>query len=125
MTFKLSHLSQPIETDEGLQAAILQSLLNHERAALNDPIEKAESKRGWWARQYLPAVGCRDWTLKREKLNNDTLNRAIRHTKKALDWLTEQGHVLKIEVIGEYKNDRLNRLITITKKDNSKMDFEL
>jgi len=125
MTFQLNHLSNSIETATGIKAAVMQSLLNHERAELNDRLDPDESKQGWWGRDYLKAVGCRDWTLKREKLTQDTLNRVLRYTRKSLEWLKDDGHVKNIEVIGEYKDQRLNRLITITLKDDQTLEITL
>lgn len=121
--FRYSHISQAINTQEGLEGAILQSLLNFGRAHSNDEVGQG-SKRGWWASEFLSGVGCRDWTLDRAKQTEETKYRVIHYTKIALDWL-KPDIAKAINVDAWYENERLIRKITITLQDNTEWETTL
>lgn len=112
--FSLNALTSELSSAEGLNHAVLQSLLNWGKAQQNDPREPNQSKQGWWANEFLSGVGCRDWTLARSKQTTDTLNRAKHHTEQALHWLLTQQVATRIDVKAWYESDRLIRLITVT-----------
>jgi phage gp46-like protein len=123
--FELSALSDPLSSANGVEQAVLQSLLNWAKAQKNDPIEADQDKQGWWAGEFVRAVGCRDWTLARAKKTTDTLNRANRYTKQALQWLVDEKIAINIEVTTLFEGSRLIRVIDITLPDNSQQQVTL
>ncbi len=123
--FELNALSEPLSSRAGLDHAILQSLLNWGKAQANDPLDPNEAKNGWWANEFVSGVGCRDWTLARAKQTPETLARAKHYTEQALEWLITQQIAKKIDVLCNYENERLTRLITITLQDGSLEKFIL
>jgi phage gp46-like protein len=123
--FELSALSDPLSSANGLEQAVLQSLLNWAKAQKNDPLEAGEDKQGWWADEFVRAVGCRDWTLARAKQTTDTLNRANRYTKQALQWLVDEKIAININVNTLFEGSRLIRVIDITLPDNSQQQVTL
>lgn len=123
--FELSALTENINSTEGLNHAVLQSLLNYAKAQINDPIEKGQNQQGWWASEFINSVGCRDWTLAREKQTTETLTRAKTHTKKALNWLIQQKTAKSIQVETHYQNEKLIRQITITLQNDNQTEITL
>jgi phage gp46-like protein len=123
--FKLSALTEPLSSPEGLEHAVLQSLLNWAKAQKNDPLDDGQDKQGWWAGEFVRAVGCRDWTLARAKQTADTLSRASRYTKQALQWLLDEKIAINIDVQTLFESDRLIRVIDITLPDNRKQQVTL
>jgi phage gp46-like protein len=118
--FQLSAITSPLNSINGLDHAVLQSLLNWEKAQKNDPLDEGQDKQGWWASQFVQGVGCRDWTLARAKQTPDTLNRAKRYTEHALQWLIDDHIVKQVIVNADFNGERLNRIIDITLADNTK-----
>lgn len=123
--FKLSALTDPLSNPNGLEHAVLQSLLNWGKAQKNDPLDADQDKQGWWAHEFVNAVGCRDWTLARAKQTPDTLNRAKRYTEQALQWLLDEKIAINIDVQTSFEGSRLIRVIDITLPDNSKQQVTL
>lgn len=117
--FQLTALTEPAYTDEGLKHAVLQSLLNWEKAQNNDPLDEGQDKQGWWGSEIVEAVGCRDWTLARAKQTPDTANRVKRYTEQALQWLINNTTAKTITVTVSYEGVRLTRIIDLTLKDNT------
>ena len=117
--FQLTALTQPINSQEGFKHAVLQSLLNFEKAQKNDPLDEGQDKQGWWAAELVQAVGSRDWTLARSKNTPDTASRAKRYTELALQWLIDNNTVKKIEVSISFKAERLTRVIEFTLHDDT------
>jgi len=123
--FKLSALTEPLNSPDGLAQAVLQSLLNAEKAQKNDLLDDGQDKQGWWAGEFVRAVGCRDWTLARSKQTTDTLNRAKRHTTQALKWLLDEKIAINIDINAFFEGERLIRVIDITLPDNSQQQVTL
>ena len=117
--FELSALTDSLSSKNGLEHAVLQSLLNWAKAQKNDPLDEGQDKQGWWADEFVRAVGCRDWTLARAKQTTDTLNRAKRYTTLALQWLLDEKIAFSVSVNAFIEGERLIRVIDITLPDNS------
>lgn len=115
--FDLTALIEGIQTDQGLEHAVLQSLLNHAKAKANDPIHDDQDHQGWWANEFVEGVGCRDWTLSRSKHTPETLQRAKLHTEIAIQWLIEQGYATEITVSTHFEGEKLIRNIQIQLND--------
>lgn len=122
--FEYKAITESLKTETGLEHAIRQSLFNFAKAHANDELEPDQSKRGWWAEEFLSGVGCRDWTLQRSKQTGDTLKRAIHYTKIALDWLTP-ANAKSFDVEAWYEHDRLVRRITVTFHDGKYWETQL
>ena len=123
--FTLSALTEPLSSNDGLEHAVLQSLLNWAKAQANDPLDDGQDKQGWWAGEFVSAVGCRDWTLARSKQTDDTLNRAKRYTAQALQWIIDDGAAKSIDIVATFEDGRLIRVVDITLPDNSKQQVKL
>lgn len=123
--FKLAALTAKLDTEEGIRHAVLQSILNWGKAQQNDPLEKDQSKRGWWAEEFVSGIGNRDWTLSRQKQTKDTKTRAKHYTEQCVNWLLEEEHIRAINVTCHYKKERLNRLIVVTLLDGTTMEINL
>ncbi|MBU9866823.1 phage GP46 family protein [Rahnella aceris] len=90
-------LTDPTEVLNPLPRAVIISLFSWRRA---NPDDDASTPMGWWGDTYPTAdndrIGSRLWLLEREKITNDTLNRADDYIKEALDWMLDDGVAAKI-----------------------------
>lgn len=125
--FKLTALTSPVGTKEGMKHAVLQSIYNHGESTQNDRSRMSQNERGGiWSNDLLSIVGSRDWTLRREKLTPQTLSLAKRFYEEALSWLVKQGFAKSIDVsVWEEKPNQMSRLITITLSDGQKFEVPL
>ncbi len=99
----LAYGENGLEADDTLYSAILVSLLTDRRALLDDKIPDDNglpspippNRRGWagdaLASPQGDRIGSRLWLLQREKVTEETRQRAITYTKEALEWLIEDG----------------------------------
>ena len=128
---------QDLESDEGLETAIIISLFSDRRANIDDilPDPSNLDRRGWWGDLASPDVegdqiGSRLWLLNREKTLESVLIRAKEYAEEALQWLLEDGAVAKVVVETERQgtrgNDRLVIGVKIQKADGNEvaLDFE-
>lgn len=110
MSFALSALSAPIASKDGLNHAVLQSLLNFATAKKTDEIEQGHHRQGWWAGQ---TVGARSWTMARSKNTQEVRAKLKRFTEQALQWLIDEGYAKSIKVEIENQGTWVNRLVII------------
>jgi phage gp46-like protein len=95
-----------LQTDAGLESAVLISLFTDRRATLNDVIpDGTDDRRGWWGDSF-PAVaadliGSRLWLLHREKELQTVLNRAQEYGREALQWMIDDRVLARIDVTAE------------------------
>jgi phage gp46-like protein len=91
-----------LETDEGLETAVVVSLFSDARAREGDPADPNGDPRGWWGDAYLEApdhqLGSRLWLLKRHKTTVDGQIAAINYTKEALQWLLDDRVASTVDV---------------------------
>lgn len=93
-----------LETDEGLETAVVISLFTDARAADGDVLPDGGSdRRGWWG-DGVPVVdgdqvGSKLWLLSRAKQTPDVLARAQQYAREALAWLVEDQVASGVEVI--------------------------
>ncbi|WP_251976709.1 phage GP46 family protein [Salinicola avicenniae] len=110
-----------LETDDGLETAVLVSLFTDRRALDSDELPAgAEDRRGWWgdvaATVEGDQVGSRLWLLSREKRTADVLNRAREYAREALRWLLDDEVATRVEVDADYINtDWLALRVEITR----------
>jgi phage gp46-like protein len=117
-------------TDEGLQTAMVLSLLTDRAAESGDVIPDDETdRRGWWADELANVagdkIGSRLWLLKREKDTPDVIARAEAYVREALAWMLEDGVAEQIDVEVESVT-RLAMAITVhrPKKDPTRFRFD-
>ncbi len=95
-----------LESDEGLETAVVISLFSDRRAgADDDPPGGPEDKRGWWgdalAEKEGDRIGSRLWLLAREKNIPRDINKARAIAEEALAWLVEDGIAERVVVTAE------------------------
>lgn len=96
--------------DEGLETAVLLSVLSDARASTGATSTGVDpDTRGWWADTIRDRFGSRLWTLEREKRTRETLARAVELGRAALQWLIEDGVASSVEVSARF--DEFGRLI--------------
>lgn len=93
-----------LANDDGLRAAVLYSLFTDKRAESDDETPDAtDDLRGYWGDSVLgESEGSHLWLLTREKQTQQTLNRAQDYAREALQWLIDDGHATRVEVVGEW-----------------------
>lgn len=96
----LSILSGDVDSDLGLETAILISLFTDARAAEDDTLpDNSLSKRGWWGDSFLEAsLGSKLWLISRASITSSLLEDAKKYAKNCLNWLIEDGVAQAVEV---------------------------
>jgi phage gp46-like protein len=110
--FDLKVLNGDLQTDEGLETAVLISLFTDKRASNDDPIldpNHPEDKRGWWGDQLEPfeegdEIGSKIWLLSRSKTEKSIYLGLETYIRDALEWMVKDGVILKIEIAIERQN---------------------
>lgn len=110
MSFTLSALSASIASKDGLNHAVLQSLLNFATAKKTDELDAGHHRQGWWAGQN---VGARSWTLARSKNTPEVRTKLKRFTEQALQWLIDEGYAKSVKVEIDNQGAWVNRVVTI------------
>ena len=91
------------EADE-LAQAVLISLFSWRKSAADDGV-KAPDRQGWWGDTFAVVdgdrIGSRLWLLQRQKVLPATLKRAEAYAREALEWLTDDAVVSRVEVTAE------------------------
>lgn len=90
--------------DEALVRAVMISLFTWRRANPDDVTEG--QKMGWFGDVIEPPaandkIGSRLWLLSREKVIQDTINRAREYAQEALDHLVDDGVATKVVAVAE------------------------
>ena len=124
---------QDLESDEGLETAVIISLFTDRRAKDDDILPDPDNPdlRGWWGDLVSgiegDQVGTRLWLLNREKTEENVLTRAKQYIEEALAWLLEENVAAKIVVNAERQGivgtDRLALGVEIHKEDGNKKTF--
>ncbi|NNM69859.1 MAG: phage GP46 family protein [Gallionella sp.] len=92
-----------LESDSGLQTAVLISIFT-DRAALPDDVipDGSGDPRGWWGDDPEHPIGSRLWLLHRAKQTNETLLRAKDYLIEAVQWLIDDGAVAKFDIVVQW-----------------------
>jgi phage gp46-like protein len=91
-----------IETERGLETAVILSLLLDARARPDDAIpDGTDDRRGWWGDDDEVSYGSRLWLLERSTLTQETINQWRELAAEALAWMTDQGIVQRVTVAVE------------------------
>lgn len=96
-----------LQTDAGLEAAVMLSLNTDRRAEAGDELPDGQTdRRGWWADGLgEPADdrwGSRLWLLDRSKRTPDVLTRAETYAREALQWLIDDLVATAVDVTAEF-----------------------
>ncbi len=100
-------LNGDLQSDEGMNTAIIISLFTDARADDDDalPQENAD-RRGWWADAYAPipgdVTGSKLWLLSRAKQTSAVLIQARQYALDALAWLIADGVAASVEVTASF-----------------------
>ena len=105
-------LAPGLETDEGLETAVVISLFTDRRALESDTLPPGSSdRRGWWGDSRPPVqddqIGSRLWLLTREKQLSGGLQRAREYAEEALQWLVDDGVAAALDVLATNPRDGL------------------
>lgn len=121
-----------LQTDEGLQTAILISLFSDRRASVWEELPAGETnRRGWWG-DVAPEVpgdliGSRLWLLSREKKLASVIVRANEYTREALQWLIDDKVAQRVDVSAEATragdNDALAIQVTVYRPSGDAAQF--
>jgi len=131
--FSFDSSIQDLESDEGIETAVIISLFTDKRAKIDDilPDPNSSDRRGWWGDLVSDIeddqIGSRLWLLNREKTEESILARAKEYVQEALQWLSDDGVVAKVVVETERQgipgNDVLAIKGEIHKPDGSVLPF--
>lgn len=123
--------------DDGLVTSAIISLFTDARAhdddVLPDILSPVEDRdlRGWWgdetSEKENDSVGSRLWLLERAKITAETLQRAKRYAREALQWMIDEGAAAKIETFAERGGDLGDQLwlgVSIIKSTGEEKTFK-
>lgn len=122
-------VANDLETDDGLETAVLVSLFTDRRAATDDAIpDGTDDRRGWWGDPTLPTpndlIGSRLWLLSREKQQQSVLDRAAEYAREALQWLLDDRVSDQIDVTAEIvRTGILGLLVVIHRPAKATAEF--
>jgi phage gp46-like protein len=103
----LAVLGGDLQSDQGMNTAIIISLFSDARAGDDDalPQENAD-RRGWWADAYSPipgdVTGSKLWLLYRAKQTADVLVSARQYALDALGWMLTDGVAASVDVVATF-----------------------
>jgi phage gp46-like protein len=118
-----------LETDDGLQTAIVLSLFSDRLAGDEDALpDGGTDRRGWWGDTFADLagdrIGSRLWLLEREKQTPAVLQRARDYARESLQWLLDDGVARSVEVDAEYPQlGMLALTVTITRAQGGAARF--
>ncbi|MCB2199644.1 phage GP46 family protein [bacterium] len=114
--YDLQATTGDLAVEEGLQTAILISLLTDAPAGDSDTLPDNSGNRGGWWHDALAAepLGSKLWLLNRAKVSTETADSIQSYIEDALAWMQDEGIVSSIEVTVTRDTTRRNRyLVTI------------
>lgn len=121
--FDIEYRIGDFASDAGLETAVAISLFT-DRRVTDDELPLGETdRRGWWGDMFPDLdgdqIGSKLWLLEREKITDDTLNRAQEYAEEALAWLIEDGVAESVTVEASVgSSDRLDLAVSITRPKN-------
>lgn len=117
-----------LKTGDNLKTAVYISLFTWARAKENYEVLEGNSKNGWWgdnlSDNHNIKIGSRLWLLKREKITQETINKAVEYSKQALQWMKDVNVVSEIEITAIRKeNDRVELGVILYKKGSQPVNI--
>lgn len=104
--FDAAVVQNDIETDDGLETAVIVSLFCNRRCTADELPPEAQSREGWWGdvvESGNDEIGSKLWLLRREKITSETMQRAREYSEEALQWFVDDGIAEDISVEVERK----------------------
>jgi phage gp46-like protein len=100
-----------------LPTAILASITSNRLAQADDVIpDLTTDRRGWWGDNTF---GSRIWLLSRTKRTPDILQRTKDYLVEALQWLIDDGVVVKFDVETNFVGNQLHAGVTAFRSDGT------
>lgn len=98
---------------DSLSRAVVISLFTWQRASQSDEVDN-DQRMGWWGDTFAEnkgdKIGSKLWLLLRQKVTDETLNRAQEYAYESLKWLIDDGICSDITVNVERDEDDPNRI---------------
>ena len=98
---------------DSLSRAVVISLFTWQRASQSDEVDN-DQRMGWWGDTFAEnkgdKIGSKLWLLLRQKITDETINRAQEYAYDALKWLIDDGICSDITVDVERDEDDPNRI---------------
>ena len=98
---------------DSLSRAVVISLFTWQRASQSDEVDN-DQRMGWWGDTFAEnkgdKIGSKLWLLLRQKVTEETINRAQEYAFDALKWLIDDGICSDITVNVERDEDDPNRI---------------
>ena len=98
---------------DSLSRAVVISLFTWQRASQSDEVDN-DHRMGWWGDTFAEnkgdKIGSKLWLLLRQKITDETINRAQEYAYDALKWLIDDGICSYITVNVERDEDDPNRI---------------
>lgn len=98
---------------DSLSRAVVISLFTWQRASQTDEVDN-DQRMGWWGDTFAEnkgdKIGSKLWLLLRQKITEETLNRAQEYAYESLKWLIDDGICSDITVDVERDEDDPNRI---------------
>lgn len=98
---------------DNLSRAVVISLFTWQRASQSDEVDN-DQRMGWWGDTFAEnkgdKIGSKLWLLLRQKITEETLNRAQEYAYESLKWLIDDGICSDITVDVERDEDDPNRI---------------
>ena len=115
----LGILNGDLVVDDGLETSINVSLFTDGRA--ENQVFRPEDRRGWIGDVFRERdIGSLLWLLEQTRLDQLTLAAAIDRTRKALEWMVEDGLASDVSVSGEISDlNSVSIFIDVTAPDSS------
>ncbi len=110
LSFDLTMENNDLALDDTLKTAVIISLFTDRRVTVEELPDGEKDRRGWWAdalNDDQDRIGSKLWTLKREKITGEVLDRAKQYCEEALLWLTDdkiaESVTVSVERVGLYQ----------------------
>ena len=98
---------------DSLSRAVVISLFTWQRASQSDEVDN-DQRMGWWGDTFAEnkgdKIGSKLWLLLRQKITNETINRAQEYAYESLKWLIDDSICSDITVNVERDEDDPNRI---------------
>ena len=126
----MSMAGADLATDDDLETAVIVSLFTWRRALSDDPLPDFETGRmGWWGDSFSDIdrdrIGSRLWLLRREKLTQQTVNRAKEYAAEALAWMKEDKVATRVDIDAERQGlSTLAMAVTIWRQTGEKVRLD-
>lgn len=110
-----------LASDSDLATAIIISVFSDRQAEADDAIpDLSDDARGWWADlDQAYRIGSRMWLLERSKKTPDVLLRAKDYLAESLQWLIDDGVVLRFDIVTEFFENQLRAQVVAVRSDGA------